>query len=339
MGLPTDAYLQLAPNQPICRLLTGMWQVSGAHGRIEPEAAIREMFAYHDAGFTTWDLADHYGPAEDFIGEFRRRLAAERGAEALASVRAFTKWVPQPGPMTPAVVTEAVDRSLRRMDVEQLDLLQFHWWDYHDRRYLDAIAQLDTLRRAGKIRALGLTNFDSERLTEILDSGAPILTNQVQYSLIDQRPDARMARICAERGVRLLAYGAVAGGLLAERWLGQPEPSRQRMETASQQKYKQMIDAWGGWALFQELLIALYAIARRHEVSLSVVAQGAVLARPAVAGVIVGARLGAAQHRADNARVFDLTLDADDAERITAVTRRANDLFTLIGDCGDEYRR
>ena len=339
MALPADAYLQLAPDQRICRLLTGMWQVSGAHGRIEPEAAIREMFAYHDAGFTTWDLADHYGPAEDFIGEFRRRLVAERGAEALAEMQAFTKWVPQPGPMTAAVVTEAVNRSLRRMDVERLDLLQFHWWDYRDRRYLDAIAQLDNLRRAGKIRALGLTNFDSERLSEILDSGAPILTNQVQYSLIDQRPDERMARLCAERGVRLLAYGSVAGGLLAERWLGQPEPTRQRLETASQQKYKQMIDAWGGWALFQELLVALYAIARRHEVSLSVVAQGAVLARPAVAGVIVGARLGAAQHRAENARVFDLTLDDADTERINAITRRANDLFTVIGDCGDEYRR
>jgi aryl-alcohol dehydrogenase-like predicted oxidoreductase len=61
------------------------------------------MVAYHDAGFTTWDLADHYGPAEDFIGEFRRRLAADRGVEALANVQAFTKWVPEPGRMTPLV--------------------------------------------------------------------------------------------------------------------------------------------------------------------------------------------------------------------------------------------
>lgn len=339
MGLPADAYTRLTPDLRVCRALNGMWQVSGAHGRIEPEAALDAMLAYHDAGFTTWDLADHYGPAEDFIGEFRRRLLQRRGADALADMRAFTKWVPRPGPMTVAAVTAAVDRSLRRMDAERLDMLQFHWWDYSDRRYLDAIAQLDGLRRAGKIRALGLTNFDTARLREILDSGAPIVSNQVQYSLIDQRPAARMAALCEERGVRLLAYGAVAGGLLSERWLGQREPESQRIETASQQKYKQMIDAWGGWPLFQELLIALNAIARKHAVSVSVVAASVVLAQPAVAGVIIGVRLGASEHIADTARIFTTTLDAEDYERIGAITRRANDLFSVIGDCGDEYRR
>ena len=54
----------------------------------------RSMFDYLDAGFTTFDLADHYGPAEDFIGEFRRQLAAARGNDALADIQAFTKWVP-----------------------------------------------------------------------------------------------------------------------------------------------------------------------------------------------------------------------------------------------------
>lgn len=73
-----------------------MWQVSGAHGPIELEAAVQDMFLYHAAGFTTWDLADHYGPAEDFVGEFQRRLAASRGPQALAGVQAFTKWVPPP---------------------------------------------------------------------------------------------------------------------------------------------------------------------------------------------------------------------------------------------------
>lgn len=339
MSLPTGAYTQLTPDLRICRALNGMWQVSGAHGRIDSQAALDAMLAYHDAGLTTWDLADHYGPAEDFIGAFRRRLVEERGAEALADTQAFTKWVPQPGPMTATTVTAAIDRSLRRMDVERLDMLQFHWWDYSDRRYLDAIAQLDELRRAGKIRALGLTNFDTERLREILDSGAPIVTNQVQYSLIDQRAAARMAQLCEERGVRLLAYGVVAGGLLSERWLGQQEPMGSRIETASQQKYKQMIDAWGGWELFQELLIALYAIARKHAVSVSVVAASAVLAQPAVAGVIIGVRLGASQHIADTASIFTTTLDAEDHERIGAIARRANDLFAVIGDCGDEYRR
>src|SRR5581483_10610507 len=122
-----------------CRVLNGLWQVSGAHGAIDPRAAIRSMTAYHGAGLTTWDLADHYGPAEDFVGVFRRQLAEERGAEALAKVQALTKWVPQPGPMTRQIVEDNIAHSLRRMGVPTLDLLQFHWWDYADRRYREAL--------------------------------------------------------------------------------------------------------------------------------------------------------------------------------------------------------
>src|SRR5215210_8276317 len=112
------------------RILNGMWQVSGAHGDIEPRAAMTAMRRYHDAGFTTWDLADHYGPAEDFIGEFRRQLIAAQGKDAWGQVQAFTKWVPRPGRMTRKIVENAIGVSLRRMDVPTLDLLQFHWWDY-----------------------------------------------------------------------------------------------------------------------------------------------------------------------------------------------------------------
>ena len=122
MNLPKTGLFQFTPGLRICRLLNGMWQMSGAHGYIEPEAAVQSMFSYLDSGLTTWDLADHYGPAEDFIGEFRRRLTSSRGEEALSGIQAFTKWVPRPGPMTEEVVEANVDLSLRRMDVESLDL-------------------------------------------------------------------------------------------------------------------------------------------------------------------------------------------------------------------------
>jgi len=54
-------------------------------------------------------------------------------------MQAFTKWVPPPGPMTRNIVESNIDVSLRRMNVEALDMLQFHWWDYEDSRYLDAL--------------------------------------------------------------------------------------------------------------------------------------------------------------------------------------------------------
>jgi aryl-alcohol dehydrogenase-like predicted oxidoreductase len=321
----------------ICRLLNGLWQVSGGHGRIDPAAAVDDMLRYHDAGFTTWDLADHYGPAEDFIGEFRRRLAARSGAEALAQMQAFTKWVPSPGPMTRQVVERAVDVSLRRMDTATLDLLQFHWWEYRDLRYLDALEQLGALRAAGKLRHVGLTNFDTERLAIMVQRGLPIVSNQVQYSLLDRRPEVAMAPFCQQHGIVLFTYGTLLGGLLSERYLDKPEP--RELATVSLRKYKQMIDAWGGWALFQELLQAAKQVADRHGVSIANVAVRAILDRPAVAGVIVGARLGLAEHLADNARVFGVQLDAEDWARLDAVQARSRDLFKVIGDCGAEYRR
>jgi len=338
MALPASSRFQFASDLTICRLLNGMWQVSGAHGYIEPARAIAEMFAYHDAGFTTWDLADHYGPAEEFIGAFRRQFAEGYGVQRLSEIEAFTKWVPPPGPMTRPVVKGAINTSLSRMGVECLDLLQFHWWDYEDRRYLDALKHLTDLQREGKIRHLALTNFDTERLRLITDSGIRIVSNQVQYSLVDRRPETRMAAFCRDHGITLLSYGTVLGGLLSERYLGRPEPGRSELQTASLQKYKNMIDAWGGWALFQELLAVLKQIADKHRVSVANVGVRYILDRPAVAGVIIGARLGVAQHITDNARVFGFALDTADHASIEGVLAKSRDLMKLIGDCGDEYR-
>jgi aryl-alcohol dehydrogenase-like predicted oxidoreductase len=338
MSLPQSSRLQFTDDLGICRILHGMWQVSGAHGAIDPVRAIEAMFAYHDAGFTTWDLADHYGPAEDFIGNFRRQFAARRGADRLSEIQAFTKWVPHPALMTRRVVEEAIGISLARMGVECLDLLQFHWWDYADENYLDALGHLADLQRDGKIRHLALTNFDTERLRVIAEHGIRVFSNQVQYSLIDRRPEMRMAPFCRDHEMTLLAYGTLLGGLLSKKYLGRPEPPRSELVTASLQKYKNMIDAWGGWALFQELLAVLEQIADKHRVSIPNIGIRYILDRPAVAGVIVGARLGVTDHLADNARVFDCALDAGEVAAIEAVLAKSRDLMRLIGDCGDEYR-
>jgi aryl-alcohol dehydrogenase-like predicted oxidoreductase len=297
------------------------------------------MHVHHAAGFTTWDLADHYGPAEDLIGELRRELPAARGSAALGEMQAFTKWVPHPGPMPRAVVEEAIAVSQRRMNMERLDLLQFHWWDYDDLRYLDALRHLSALRDEGRVRHLALTNFDTPHLERIVSEGIEVVSNQVQYSLVDLRPEVQMVERCQRLGVQLLTYGTLCGGLLTDRYLGRPEPVRAELNTASLQKYKRMVDAWGGWDLFQRLLRSLREIADKHGLSIANVAVRAILDRPAVAGVIVGVRLGVSDNLEDNARVFALHLDAEDDDRIATVLRESHDLYRIIGDCGDEYRR
>jgi aryl-alcohol dehydrogenase-like predicted oxidoreductase len=297
------------------------------------------MFSYLDAGFTTWDLADHYGPAEDFIGEFRRQLVAQRGIDALNNLQAFTKWVPRPGKMTKEIVEKNIAISLRRMDVDSLDLLQFHWWDYRDKNYLDALYFLGELQQEGKIKHLALTNFDTEHLKIILSAGIKIVSNQVQFSLIDRRPLVKMAQFCQEHNIYLLAYGTLAGGLLGAKYLGHPEPNAMSLNTASLRKYKNMINAWGNWQLFQELLTVLKAIADSYHVTIPNVAVRYVLEQKAVAGAIIGARLGVAEHIQENARIFDFQLSPQDYQKIDHVLEKSRDLLQLIGDCGDEYRR
>ena len=329
---------ELAPNLTICRILNGMWQVAGGHGYIDHELAIADMLRYHDAGFTTWDLADIYGPAEDFIGQFRRRLLKLKGREELERVQSLTKWVPQPGKVTRSFVNENIDRSLRRMSVSSLDLLQFHWWDYNNPYYMDALRYLSDLRDEGLIKHIGLTNFDTERMQIMIDSGLRIVSNQVQYSIIDRRPEVKMIPFCLEHNTSLLAYGSICGGLISERYLGTVEPSTAELNTASLRKYKQMIDAWGGWDLFQKLLLTLKSIAQKYDVSIANVATNYILAKAAVAGVIIGDRLGIVDHRNDNTQVFNFDLDKSDCYAIDAVWTNANNLFEIIGDCGDEYR-
>ena len=335
----TKTYYQLAPDLTICRIVNGMWQIAGGHGYIDHELAIADMMRYHDYGFTSWDLADIYGPAEDFIGEFRNRLLTLKGNEELERIQALTKWVPRPGRITRSTVKEAIERSLRRMNVSALDLLQFHWWDYNNPYYMDALKYLSDLCDEGIIKHIGLTNFDTERIQTMIDSDIQVVSNQVQYSIIDRRPEVKMIPFCQEHNISLLAYGSICGGLISESYLGRTlPPSISELNTLSLRKYMQMIDAWGGWNLFQELLSTLNRIAQKYNVGIANIAARYILDKLGVAGVIIGLRLGIAEHRNNNAQVFNFSLDKSDHDDIEAVCTKSNDLFKIIGDCGDEYR-
>lgn len=331
-------FFRLAPDLNICRIVNGMWQVAGGHGNIDRESALANMIRYHEAGFTTWDLADIYGPAEDFIGEFRNRLLTLRGIKELDKIQSFTKWVPQPNRITRSMVQSSIESSLSRMRVSSLDLLQFHWWDYNNPYYMDALKYLSDLKDTGSIRHLALTNFDTEHLQMIIDSDIQIASNQIQFSIIDRRPEVKMISFCKEHNISLLAYGSICGGLLSERYVGRKEPSAIELDTLSLRKYKRMIDTWGGWNLFQKLLLTLNDVAKKHNVSIANVATNYILAKPTVAGVIIGVRLGIVDHLGENANVFTFNLDNSDRDYIDAICEKSNDLFEVIGDCGDEYR-
>jgi aryl-alcohol dehydrogenase-like predicted oxidoreductase/enamine deaminase RidA (YjgF/YER057c/UK114 family) len=320
----------LAPGLEISRIVTGLWQVADMErggAELDPVKGAAALAEYARAGFDTFDMADHYGSAEVITGTLL--ATADR-----PPVRAFTKWCPTPGPMTAEVVRAGVERALERLQTACIDLMQFHWWTFDDPRYIDAMHELARLREEGLIANLGLTNFDTAHLRVLLSEGIPIATNQVCLSLLDRRGTEAMSELCLESGVRLLAYGTLGGGFLTEKWLGAPEPDA--VNDWSKMKYRRFIQAVGGWDALQNVLKAAQGIARKHGVSLSNVATRWVLEQKAVAAIIVGARLGEREHRADNLKLFEFSLDEEDhgaLERAFAGTKR------LPGDCGDEYRR
>ncbi|KAM5584438.1 hypothetical protein ABKV19_004021 [Rosa sericea] len=326
----------------ICRVVNGMWQTSGGWGRIDRDNAVDAMLKYADAGLTTFDMADIYGPAEDLYGIFINRVRQERPPELLEKVRGLTKWVPPPVKMTSSFVRDSINVSRKRMDVASLDMLQFHWWDYANPGYLDALKHLTDLKDEGKIKTVALTNFDTERLQIILENEIPVVSNQVQHSIVDMRPQQQMAELCQLTGVKLITYGTVMGGLLSEKFLdtnlsipfaGPP------LNTPSLQKYKRMVDAWGGWSLFQTLLQTLKRSASKHGVTIPNVAVKYILDQRGVAGSMIGVRLGLSEHIQDSNAVFSLALDEDDISSIEEVTKKGKNLLQVIGDCGDEYRR
>jgi aryl-alcohol dehydrogenase-like predicted oxidoreductase len=322
---------EIAPGYGITRVIRGGWQLAGGHGAIEPERALEDLLGAFDAGVTTFDCADIYTGVEELYGALRARLRETRGEDAARRLRVHTKLVPDLT-ILPSIrridIAAIVDRSLARLRVERLDLVQFHWWSYDEPRWLEAMGWLNELRRAGKVGLIGGTNFNTAHVREILAAGIPLASMQVQYSVLDRRPENGFAALCRAHDIALLCYGTVAGGFLSDRWLGATEPVAP-LANRSLVKYKLIIEDFGGWALFQELLVALRRVADRHGADIASVASRVVLKFPGVAAVIVGATSRA--HLAANVAAAAIPLTDGDIAEIEAVASRRD------GPIGDVY--
>ncbi|OSS52959.1 hypothetical protein B5807_02373 [Epicoccum nigrum] len=316
------------------RLFSGLWQLSSpSWGSASQSQMMTQFMEYISNGFTAFDMADHYGDAEVIFGQMRSSLSDTETVFGATKYCIFHQTT-----INAEVVRANITERCQRMSAEHIDLLQFHWQDYEDHQYIDA---LRFLQQDERVRQLGLCNFDTERLQEIVGEGIDIVTNQVQFSLIDARPRFKMGEICARHNVKLLTYGTLCGGFLADKWLGKHEPQLFGAEsTPSQRKYFEMIQTWGDWDLFQTLLQVLRNVADKHDVSISNVATRWVLDFPYVGAVIVGARMGVSEHMEDNLKTYGWHLDSEDQRNIEAVLEksRREEIFKTMGDCGSEYR-
>ena len=322
---------ELAPGYSISRLINGAWQLATDHRgqAVDRRSVVRDFSRLIEAGLTTFDCADIYLGVEELLGDMLQSLRTS-GAR-LSEIQIHTKFVPDRSTLAKISrrdVAAGIDRSLSRLGVERLDLVQFHWWDYDVSRYVEVAGWLAELRQAGKIRLLGTTNFDTPRMSELLDAGLELVAHQPQYSLLDRRPERGLVDLCRKQGIGLLCYGALAGGFLSRSYLDHDEPQAP-FANRSLTKYKLIIDEFGGWELFQDLLASLDEVAQRHDVSPSNVAVRWVLEQPQVAAVILGSPTAA--HLTENLQVFDFSLDEDDRSRLDGPLSRA------LGPAGEPF--
>jgi len=315
---------ELRPGYEVSSLIRGGWQLAGGHGKVDRAKVITDMEVFLEAGITTIDCADIYTGVEAIIGDFIKDLRIRRGKSFAERVMVHTKLVPDLDrlpELCPADVEKIIDRSLRRLNVERLDLVQFFWWDMSLGKAVDVLGILKTCQDKGKLANLGVTNWDIEQINQFIDSGFDLVSAQVQFSILDRRPLNGLSEWMELQKMHFFCYGVLAGGFLTSKWLGAPDPGFS-FSNRSLVKYRLIIDEFGSWNLFQELLQALKTIGNKYGVSLGSVALRWIFDQPQVAAAIVGARY--ATNLSQTLEVFKFNLDAVDKAQIAAVQEKSS---------------
>lgn len=334
--------LQLRDGYTCNRVINGCWQLSEGHtlkGQLDLQDVMHAFHELAEQGFTTFDCGDIYTGVEEFLGKFINELKNGQGISP-NDIQIHTKYVPDLDMLSEvdfAYTEKIIDRSLKRLNKDVLDMVQFHWWDYEVPGCLETAGDLMRLQEKGKIRNISVTNFDTVHLAQLVESGIPVVTSQTQYSVFDRRPEKGYLDYCKAHNIPILCYGTLSGGFLSERWIGK---KMVESETRSQVKYLQVIEDSLGWDGYQELLLILKEIADKYGVGISNVATKYILSQEGVGAAIVGVRNS--KHVKSNAQIFEFQPTQEEIERIRKYLSQFGTVdgepFTQERTIGSKYR-
>jgi aryl-alcohol dehydrogenase-like predicted oxidoreductase len=190
------------------------WNYGNNYGAEELESAFKAAL---NAGITFFDTAEVYGTglSEKFLGEFLK--------QADKPVQIATKYAPIPWRIQGKAVADALTASLKRLQVERVDLYQVHWgFAFFMSQYTLMNALADEVE-SGRIGSVGVSNYSAEQMREahqiLARRGVPLAVNQVRYSLLSRQVESKgIIDTARELGVTILAYSPLAQGLLTGKY-------------------------------------------------------------------------------------------------------------------------
>ncbi len=298
----------------------GTWAMGGwMWGGADNAAAVLAIQASLDAGVTLIDTAPAYGlgRSETIVGTALKG----RRREAVIATKCGLVWHTQKGthffdedghPVHRHLGRESIlhecEESLRRLQTDYIDLYITHWQDATT-PVAETMDALLTLKKQGKIRAIGVSNVDPATLAEYLRHG-PVDAAQERYSLIDREIEAALAPLCAEHGVAVLGYSSLALGLLA----GPIDPAREF--TGDDQRATNPRFSAQNRARLKAFFETLEPLRAQLGCSFGQMMIAWTLARGSVSVALCGARTS--RQAAENAAAGALQLEGDALARIDA---------------------
>jgi aryl-alcohol dehydrogenase-like predicted oxidoreductase len=272
-----------------------------------------QLDRFTEAGGTLVDSADVYadGRAEEIIGRWLAARPGKRELVVLATKGRFpTDESPNGHGLSRRHLSLALDASLRRLNVETIDLYQVHAWDPLT-RLEETLRFLDDAVRAGKVNYVGLSNFTGWQLQKAVDIAefrglsAPVSV-QPQYNLLARAVEWEIAPACQAAGLGLLAWSPLASGWLTGKYQrDEPPPAGTRVVENADEGMRIWNQRGQSEQTWQVLDVAR-KVAEERGVSIAQVAIAWLMARPAVSSVILGAR--GMDQLTDNIAAAELTL-------------------------------
>ena len=229
--------IEIRPDYTISKVIKGGWHLAGGHGKIDEIRALEDMREFVKAGITTFDCADIYTGVEQLIGKFRQKYQDEFRAGDLPPIQIHTKYVPDYAALANLKKKDTekiIDRSLKRLNVERLDLVQFAWWDYQFPGYVDTALHLSELQKSGKIRHIGLSNDSAWGINQFINLSEKynlprIQSLQNEYNLLRRRDETDIMEICSLEKISYLTWSPLNMGVLSGKYLNNKRPVLSRM--------------------------------------------------------------------------------------------------------------